>query len=197
MTGFIIQSSDKLNKKGKQMKFSTYKQSNKEEITQLFIKVFSDSEGQTEGSVIGGLASDLMAITKETELAVFIATTNEKIVAAVIFSKLTFAQSKINACILSPMAVDTSQQGKGIGQQLINFAINSLKENGVELVITYGDINFYSKVGFEPTTEELVKAPLPLSHPEGWLGQSLISEDIEAIAGNSSCVEALNKPEIW
>ena len=97
------------------MKFSTYKQSNTEEITQLFIKVFSDSEGQAEGTVIGGLASDLMAITKETELNVFIATTNEKIVAAVIFSKLTFSESKINAYILSPMAVDTSQQGKGIG----------------------------------------------------------------------------------
>ena len=124
------------------MKFSTYKQSNKEEITQLFIKVFSDSEGQEEGTVVGGLASDLMAITKETELAVFIATENEKIVAGVIFSKLTFAQSKVNAYLLSPMAVDTSQQGKGIGQQLINFGLNSLKENGVELAITYGDINF-------------------------------------------------------
>lgn len=179
------------------MKFSIYNQSNIEEITQLFTKVFSDSEGEAEGTVVGGLAYDLMAITKEAELAVFIATENKKIVGGVIFSKLSFAESEVNAYLLSPMAVDTSQQGKGIGQKLINFGLNSLKESGVELAITYGDINFYSKVGFKQITEEQVKSPLTLSHPEGWLGQSLVSDKIEAITGNSFCVEALNKPECW
>jgi len=35
------------------MKFSTFNPSNIEEIEQLFIKTFSDSEGQSEGEVIG------------------------------------------------------------------------------------------------------------------------------------------------
>jgi hypothetical protein len=33
--------------------------------------------------------------------------------------------------------------------------------------------------------------------PEGWLGQSLVGDEIEPIAGNSYCVEAFNKPEYW
>ncbi len=87
--------------------------------------------------------------------------------------------------------------GKGIGQKLINFGINELKENGVQIVFTYGDPAYYSKVGFNQITEEIVKAPLKMSQPEGWLGQSLVSDKIEPIAGNSSCVEALNKAEYW
>ena len=37
------------------MELLTYKSSNIEEIKQLFTKVFSDSEGQTEGVLIGNL----------------------------------------------------------------------------------------------------------------------------------------------
>lgn len=43
----------------------------------------------------------------------------------------------------------------------------------------------------------MAQAPLKLTYPEGWLGQSLVSEEIEQVAGNSYCVEALNKPEYW
>jgi putative acetyltransferase len=63
--------------------------------------------------------------------------------------------------------------------------------------MTYGNPNFYSKVGFNPVKEETIKAPLHLTYPEGWLGQSLISNSLEPIAGHSSCVKALNKPEYW
>jgi len=105
--------------------------------------------------------------------------------------------NEVNAFLLSPVAIHTNYQGKGTGQKLINFGLNTLKENGVELVFTYGDPNFYSKVGFSLIAEKLVKAPLKLTYPEGWLGQSLISNDIEPIKGNSFCVEALNKPDLW
>lgn len=46
-------------------------------------------------------------------------------------------------------------------------------------------------------SEEVVKAPLKLTYPEGWIGQSLISDIVAPIAGNSFCVKALNKPEYW
>ena len=64
-------------------------------------------------------------------------------------------------------------------------------------LFTYGDPNYYSKVGFKPITEKLIKAPLKLSYPEGWLAQSLVSDEIQPITGNSYCVEAFNKPRIW
>ena len=95
------------------------------------------------------------------------------------------------------MAIQTSRQGKGIGQKLISFGVNHLKKNGVSVVFTYGDPNFYSKVDFNQITEKIAKAPFKLSQPEGWLAQSLVGDEIKPISGNSYCVEAFNKPEIW
>ncbi len=178
------------------MEISTYKSNNADEIEQLFIKTFSDSEGRSEGEVIGSLVRDIMDNTKANDLYGFIATENEQIIGSIFFTKMTF-ESGIHAFILSPVATHTGHQGKGVGQQLINFGLNALKENGVELAITYGDPDFYSKVGFGIITEQVVPAPLKLTYPEGWLAQSLIGDEIEPIAGRSHCVEALNKPEIW
>ena len=137
-----------------------------------------------------------MTATDAQDLYGFVATENEQIIGSIFFTRLTF-QSGVNAFLLSPVAIHTSYQGKGIGQKLINFGINHLKENRVSIVFTYGDPNFYSKVGFKLITEKIAKAPLKLTYPEGWLAQSLVSDKVEPIAGNSYCVEAFNKPEIW
>jgi len=178
------------------MKLSTYHPSNTEEVKQLFTKTFLDSEGQSEGLLIGNLVHELLTSTACHDFYCFIATENKQIIGSIIFSKLSF-DHEISAFLLSPVAIHTSYQGKGIGQKLINFGLNTLKMNGVELAITYGDPNFYTKVGFRIITEELVKAPLKLTQPEGWLGQSLVSDEIESITGNSYCIEAFNKPELW
>jgi len=178
------------------MKFSTFNPGNIEEIEQLFLKTFSDSEGQSEGKVIGRLVRDLMGSTDANDLYCFVATENKQIISSIFFSRMIF-ESGINAFILSPVATHTDHQGKGVGQKLINFGLDTLKENGVELAITYGVPDFYSKVGFNVITEQVVPAPLKMEYPEGWLGQSLVSNEIKPIKGNSFCVEALNKPELW
>ena len=178
------------------MKLSIYNPANIKEIKQLFAQTFSDSEGQSEGLLVANLAYSLMTRTDAHDFYAFIATENEQIIGSIIFSKLTF-ESELNAFLLSPVAIHTSYQGNGIGQKLINFGLNSLKKNGVELVFTYGDPDFYSKVGFSIIAEKLVKAPFKLTYPEGWLGQSLLSDEVAPITGNSYCVEALNKPEYW
>ena len=103
----------------------------------------------------------------------------------------------VSAFIMSPVAIHTDHQGKGLGQKLISFGIKHLKENGVELLLTYGNPAYYSKVGFSPINEEIVRAPVELSLPFGWLGQSLVSEDIQPIKGRSRCVSALNDPGYW
>lgn len=178
------------------MDISKYTPDRAEEIEQLFTKTFSDSEGQAEGKLIGGLVREMMATTDPKDLYCFVATENGQIIGGVFFTKMIF-ESGINAFILSPMATLTDHQGKGVGQKLINFGLHTLKEDGVELVITYGDPNFYSKVGFEVVSQKVVPSPLKLSYPEGWLAQSLVSDEIEPIAGTSHCAEALNNPELW
>jgi len=178
------------------MNLLPYNPDNIEEIKQLFTNVFSDSEGQSEGLLIGNLVDDLMTGTDVQDLYGFVASENEEIIGSIFFTRLTF-EIDVSAFLLSPVATHTNYQGKGIGQKLINFGINHLKENGVEVVFTYGDPKFYSKVGFGLITEKIAKAPFTLTYPEGWLGQSLVSDEIEPIKGGSLCVEAFNKPGIW
>ncbi len=178
------------------MKFSTYKKSDTEEIQQLFTEVFSDSEGSSEGSLIGNLVFDLINNTANQDLYGFVFTENHQIIGSIFFTRLVF-ENTIHAFMLSPVAIHTSHQGKGIGQDLIKLGINYLKEDGVKLVFTYGDPNFYTKVGFKRISEKIAKAPLKLTQPDGWLCQSLVDDDVKPIAGNSRCVEALNNPVYW
>jgi len=167
------------------------------EISQLFNKTFTDSEGQDEGALIGALAYDFLTCTDKKDLYVFATMVNGKIIGSIMFSRLTFEKSTLNAFLLAPVAVATDYQGKGIGQKLISFGHKELEKDGVQLVITYGDINFYSKVGYQSINEDRIPAPLPLTYPEGWLAQSLAGDTIEPIAGTSYCVEEIHKPQYW
>ncbi|MBL7017119.1 MAG: N-acetyltransferase [Kiritimatiellales bacterium] len=178
------------------MKLEKYNPQDQDEISELFTKTFSDSEGHEEGKLIGQLTMDLLINTNANDLYCFVAKEDKKIVGSIIFTRMTF-ETEINAFILGPVAIHTNFQGKGIGQNLIKFGLHSLSKDGVELAITYGDPKFYSKVGFSVISEKIIPAPLELSQPEGWLAQSLTSDEVESIAGVSRCVQALNKPEYW
>jgi len=54
-----------------------------------------------------------------------------------------------------------------------------------------------SKVGLKKITENLIKAPLKLSIPEGWLGQSLKEKSIPVIEDRPSCIKAFNNQAYW
>jgi putative acetyltransferase len=178
------------------MIYSPYCSSDADKVTQLFITTFSDSEGPAEGERIGRLAKDLVNTTDKNDLYCFVARDDARIAGSIFFSRIKFACG-IHCFILAPVAVRTDLQGRGIGQQLINYGIDALSKDGVELVLTYGDPAFYSKVGFRPVTIAMIPAPMTLQHPEGWLARSLTGKDMQPITGPASCVKALNKPEYW
>ncbi len=85
----------------------------------------------------------------------------------------------------------------GIGQALINHGLKELKSRSVSVVITYGDPSFYSKVGFQGLSEQVIQSPLKLSMPEGWLGQSLTNKPIPTIKERPICVEEFKDPALW
>lgn len=183
------------------MKFRQYDSSEIETITQLFTQTFTDSEGENEGKTVGKLANDLLTPTDPTELLCFVAEddsieSDSKVVGAIIFTPITF-DDETKAYLLSPVAVSTQVQKRGIGQQLINFGLQTLKEQGVELAVTYGDPSYYSRVGFEQITVEQIPAPYNLSYPHGWIAQSLIGGEIKVASEQSSCVEALAHAQYW
>ncbi|MFA0039371.1 N-acetyltransferase [Vibrio sp. 10N.261.52.A1] len=185
------------------MKFRQYDSSEIETITQLFTQTFTDSEGENEGKTVGKLANDLLTTTAPAELLCFVAEddssesdTDSTIVGAIIFTPLSFGD-ETKAYLLSPVAVSTQVQKRGIGQQLINFGLETLKEQGVELAVTYGDPSYYSRVGFEQITVEQIPAPFELSYSHGWIAQSLTGGEIKVASEQSSCVEALAHAEYW
>lgn len=183
------------------MKFRQYDSSEIETITQLFTQTFTDSEGENEGKTVGKLANDLLTTTDPTELLCFVAEddsieSDSKVVGVIIFTPLTF-DDETKAYLLSPVAVSTQVQKRGVGQKLINFGLQVLKEQGVELAVTYGDPSYYSRVGFEQITVEQIPAPFNLSYPHGWIAQSLIGGEIKVASEQSSCVKALAHAQYW
>ena len=178
------------------MKFKIAKPDDVQEIKQLFTDVFTDSEGREEGELIGNLAFELQETTAADDIFVFIAKDEGNIIGCIIFTRLTF-EMPVDTFILAPVAIATQYQKQGIGQALIKFGMNYLKSKNVELLFTYGDPNYYSKVGFKPITEEVAKAPLKLTYPQGWLAQSLVGDKIEPIKGRSTCVNALSDQRYW
>ena len=167
------------------------------EIAALFEATFTASEGPEEGRLIGDLVRAMLASVPDTDIAVFTAVEAGRIVGAVVFTVMDYPQDARRVMILSPMAVATDRQGEGIGQRLIRHGLADLRARGVDVVLTYGDPAFYGRVGFAVITEDDARAPLPLQHPEGWLGQVLSGGVFAALAGPSRCVAPLARPELW
>ena len=179
------------------MDFLSGHKSRQHQISELFTASFSASEDADEGKVIGDFVRDLMQTTPDEDLFVWSAYKDEALLGCIFLSRLTYDQDDRTVFILSPVAVKTDQQKSGIGQQLIAHGLEHLRKAGVDFVVTYGDPNYYSKTGFSQISEEFAQAPLKLSFPEGWLGQSLTGQDERPLRGPSSCVPALNNPALW
>ena len=67
------------------MSLSLFNTENSEEVIDLFINVFTTSENEVEGRLVGNLVSDLIATTEQQDLFGFVAISEEKIVAKCLF----------------------------------------------------------------------------------------------------------------
>ena len=94
-------------------------------------------------------------------------------------------------------AAAVDRERKGVGQALLNHALAALRSEDVDVAMTYGDPDYYGQVEFMSITEDQVRAPLPLSFPEGWLGQSLTGQQMPTLEGRSTCVPALKRADVW
>lgn len=178
------------------MNFEILDKNSKEEVARLFRSVFSSSEGKKEGELIGKLASALSARIDNEEIICIGGYKYEALIGSIFFTRLRF-DNPIRVYMLAPVAVSTAHQGKGVGQALINFGLDELKRRSVNAAVTYGDPSFYNKVGFRMLSENVIQAPLKLSMPTGWLGQSLTDEPIPVINERPMCVMEFDDPAYW
>ncbi|MDX1351459.1 MAG: N-acetyltransferase [Thiomicrorhabdus sp.] len=178
------------------MNYQNLDNTKQKEIAGLFTSVFTLSEGVNEGVLIGNLSSELAASIDNEEIICFGIYESESLIACIFFTRLKF-NNPIQIYMLAPVAVNTENQGKGIGQALINYGFNELKKRSAQVVVTYGDPSFYSKVGFQALSENVIQAPLKLSMPFGWLGQSLTGEPIPTVNERPVCVKEFDNPVYW
>ena len=178
------------------MEFSVFNYSNLQQTVDLFEEVFTASAGEEEGRLLKELVTKLVEETPQNDLLGFCARKSDHLVGAIFFSRLTLPTQTLGF-MLSPVAIATECQGKGIGQKLIRYGLDQLKANGIELLVTYGDPAFYSKTGFKQVSTELIEPPYTLSQPIGWLAQMFNDRDIEPSHGKLGCVEAFNNPDYW
>lgn len=164
-------------------------------INECVYASFENSEGEAVSQVLKELVTQLQ--TTEEEVVGFVAQEDECIIGAVFFSRFEIEDSKVKAYLLSPMAIHPERQRQGIGQSLIQFAIETLQTQGAQLLLTYGDPAFYNKVGFQAITEEIVKAPHVLSFPHGWQAQSLYTKEVPVLNGKTMCVSPLDSANLW
>ncbi len=179
------------------MEFSDRIEDQADRIITLFAATFAASEGADEGAQIGMLVSNLLRDAKRDDTRVFTAFDSDALVGAVLFSRMVYDQDPRHVRLLSPMAVATGRHSQGIGQALINHALAELRAQGTDIALTYGSPVFYGKTGFQPITEDTAAAPLPLSFPHGWIGQSLTQAPLTPLQGTPTCVAALNDPQFW
>lgn len=178
------------------MNYEVLGSNRQDEVTGLFRSVFTLSEGEQEGALIGNLVAELSSRIDNRDIICLGAHENKPVIGAIFFTRLHFSQD-IQIYMLAPVAVSPEHQGKGIGQALINYGLDELRNRGVKVAITYGDPSFYSRVGFKPLSEDVIQAPLELSMPIGWLGQSLTDDPVPTISERPRCVKAFDNPAYW
>lgn len=181
---------------GHSLNFKILDQASKDEVANLFTSVFSSSEGEQEGKLIGSLASALAAHIDNQEIICMGADEDGSMIGAIFFTRLRFDEP-VEAYMLAPVAVSTAHQGRGVGQALINFGLQELKNRSATVAVTYGNPAFYAKVGFQALSEDVIQAPLPLAMPEGWLGQSLSGETMPILKSRPACVQEFDNPDYW
>jgi predicted GNAT family N-acyltransferase len=94
----------------------------------------------------------------------FVAVENDVVIGCVVLVPLDTAQSKTQ---LMQMAVETNQQGKGIGKLLVNELLSFCKSKTIGEVVCHSRENavaFYLKSGFEIYDEPFVEVGIKHSH---------------------------------
>ena len=167
------------------------------EIRGLFYETFSEAAGTDEGAEVAALAEEILRSTDPSDVRVELALEGNRIIGAILFTPMTFGGDSRRVRLLSPVAVMPELQGRGVGQGLIRYGLDRLRDEAVDVVVTYGDPRFYAQVGFEQISSETVPPPYLLSQPEGWLAQSLIGGPIAPFEDRGRCVAAFRRPGLW
>ena len=159
--------------------------------------VHLDAFGKDEGITNSQLAIDLLEDKSALPILSLVAELNNEIIGNIIFSSVKIEGAEdTSVYILAPLAVKTLEQKKGIGSQLIIKGLETLKKLGAEIVLVYGDPNYYKYTGFK--SGHNLSPPYKLEYPEeAWMAQELVENALTNTRGKVQCSVPLSSPELW
>ena len=76
--------------------------------------------------------------------------------------KVRMADRTLPALLLGPLAVDPDRRGEGVGIALMEQTLATASEQGHELVLLVGDLDYYSRVGFSNEQTPHLRLPGPV-----------------------------------
>jgi len=162
------------------------------------LKVIETAFSDEENKVITNLVQELHQETTSPSIKSLVAEVDNQVIGYVSYSPIFLkSDSSISGYILAPLAVAPKHQKKGIGSNLIKSGIDMLTENGVGVVLVYGDPDYYGRFGFKAKIGLSFVPPYSLQYPFGWTGIMLNDTPVPEQPIQFDCVAALSKPELW
>ena len=177
-----------------EMNIRLAKKADLKSIQTVIETAFSDEESE----VISNLASDLSSETAGRSIRSLIAEVDGQVVGYVSCSPIFLrSDASISGYILAPLAVSPEHQKQGVGSRLISSGVDMLSADGVDVLLVYGDPEYYGRFGFKEGIGRSFVPPYPLEYPFGWLGMMLNGTDLPKMPLRFECVQALNDPDLW
>jgi putative acetyltransferase len=164
-----------------------------EEIKNIYLQAFDDSEAE----LVSDVAINLLSEKSIVNIISLVAIENNIIIAHIAFSPVILdSTNKHFGYILAPLAVLPSHQNKGVGFTIVKQGLDLISSFGAFIIFVYGDPQYYSRFGFKTDLAQYFTAPYPLQYPEGLQAMTLNSTVLPE-GGKFQCVNALNDPKLW
>ncbi|MGE5501000.1 MAG: GNAT family N-acetyltransferase [Ignavibacteriales bacterium] len=95
--------------------------------------------------------------TPQTQLS-FVAEADGRLVGSVRLWPIKVGGQPVT--FLGPIAVDESQRGNGLGQQLVERACEAARDAGCEAVLLVGDLPWFERTGFQRAPKVVMPGPV-------------------------------------
>ena len=125
------------------------------EKSALFVKkVFTESEDEESGTLVGNLVREIRSKKYYLpELDLIMTDENDEIIGLTLFSRFHLdGKYEDELLLLSPVAVKTELQRQHISKELIEFGLKKAKELGYSACIVEGNPQNYNARGFKTST---------------------------------------------